>query len=300
MCQVQRTVSTSTRNLNEITNGLKGPFDLSAARKPASQNFQMSTKYLHFGMKGEIHNSETYILNIQHNPNTTPAADLDQYTCMQLQLQTNDGSAVRIPELMNWTYAFNPTQVAPIWGISQDKFNNLTNGQKPLPFTIRYASYVNFIDFHSINDIFTRPMKWANKGVQDLKEIGQTTVHPTSFIQAPVSFGTEVKSGSIFQNGQVTLELKGVSIVDEAPCALVGYDAGESKLKMITHDSTGQESITEGGSQYKGDIYIDLATRWVRRATLDEYQITETSTQGVPSKNSEYTVRHILLRLTGS
>jgi hypothetical protein len=189
--------------------------------------------------------------------------------------------------------------MAPIWGIPQDKFSKLTDGGKPLPFAIRYASYINFIDFHSINDIFTRPMKWANKGIQDLKEVGKRIIHPTSFITAPVSFGTEVKPGSSFQNGEVTLELKGVSVVDGTPCALVGYDAGESKLKMITRDSTGQESITEGGSQYEGDIYIDLATRWVRRATLDEYQVTETSTQGVPSKTSECTVRHILLQLIG-
>lgn len=92
--------------------------------------------------------------------------------------------------------------------------------------------------------------------------------------------------------------MKGLSIVDGALCALVAYDAGESKLKMITPVSIDRESVTEGGSQYKGDIYIDLATRWVRKATL-EYQVAETCTQDSPSKINEYTVRHILLRLIG-
>jgi len=156
--------------------------------------------------------------------------------------------------------------------------------------------YVSFIDFHSINDIFTRPMKFG-KGIQDLKEIGQRVIHPASFIEASVKFGSEVRSGSTFRNGEVSLELKGVSVVDGVPCALVAYDAGESKLKMVTRVSGDQESVTEGGDQYKGDIYVDLATRWVRKATLDEYLVQETKTQGSSSGIGEHTVRHLLLQM---
>jgi hypothetical protein len=296
--RVQATISSPMKNLDEITKDLRGPFDLSSDREREPQNFHMDTKYIHFGMNGKRRDTETYVLNLQYDPEAS-TANRDRYTCKELQIQTNDNQPVTIAELRKWTYIFNPTQMAPIWGISQDKFSNITDGEKPLPFAIRYASYINFIDFHSINDAFTRPVNWSNNGIQNLKEIGQRVVHPTSFIAAPVSFGTEVKPGSTFQNGEVTLEFKGIGVIDGVPCALVAYDAGESKLKMVMRDPTGQESITEGGAQYKGDIYIDLATRWVRRATLDEYQVTETSTQGVPSKTSEYTVRHILLQLIG-
>jgi hypothetical protein len=282
---------------------LRGPFDLSSDRKREAHSFRMETKYVHFGLNGRRLRTESYVLKLQCIPKTAQTGNADQYTCLELQLQTNDGSPVTIPQLSNWTYTFDPTLIGdergPLWGIPQEEFIGLTDDHgKALPFSVRYAAYVNFIDFHSFNDIFARPMKFG-KGIQDLKEIGQRIVHPASFIEASVKFGTEIKPGSSFQNGEVSLELKGVSIVDGAPCALVAYDAGDSKVKMVISDSSNQESVTEGVDQYKGDIYVDLPTRLVRKATLDEYLVQETSTQGAPSKTNEYTVRHIMLRLTG-
>lgn len=55
--------------------------------------------------------------------------------------------------------------------------------------------------------------------------------------------------------------------------------------------------MMEGGSQYLGDIYIDLASGWVRKVTLNESVVTQTSTESRPNKIPSYTVRHILLRL---
>jgi hypothetical protein len=282
---------------------LRGPFNLSLERKREARSFRMETKYVHFGLNGKRLRTEFYLLNLQWIPKTAQAGNSDQYTCSELQLQTNDGPSVSIPQLRNWTYTFNPMlsgdERGPLWGISQDKFIDLTDEQeKALPFSIRYAAYVNFIDFHSFNDVFARPMNFG-KGIQDLKEIGQRIVHPASFIEASVKFGTEIRPGSTFQNGEVSLELKGVSVVDGSPCAIVAYDAGDSKVKMVVPDSSNQESVTEGVDQYKGDMYVDLATHVVRKATLDEYMVQETSTQGSPSRTNEYTVRHILLRLIG-
>jgi len=282
---------------------LRGPFDFSFDRKRVAQDFRMETKYVHFQLNGRRVGKESYALNLHYDPETSPAGNVDQYTVSELQLQTNDSPPVTIPQLRNWTYTFNPTlsgdERGPLWGISQEKFISLTDDQeKALPFSIRYAAYVNFIDFHSFNDIFTRPMKFG-KGIQDLKEIGQRIVHPASFIEASVKFVNEIKPGSTFQNGEVSLELKGVSVVDGAPCALVGYDAGDSKVKMVIPDPSGKESVTEGVDQYKGDIYVNLVTLGVRKATLDEHMVQETSTQGSPSRINEYTVRHILLRSVG-
>ena len=282
---------------------LRGPFDLSSDRKRGAQDFRMETKYIHFQLNGRRVGAESYVLNLRFDPKTSPTGNVDQYAVSELQLQTNDGPPVTIPQLRNWTYTFDPTlsgdERGPLWGIAQDKFINLTDDQgKALPFGIRYALYVNFIDFHSFNDVYARPMKFG-KGIQDLKQIGQRIIHPASFIQASVKFGTEIRPGSTFQNGEVSLELKGVGVVDGVPCALVAYDAGDSKVKMVIPDSSNQESVTEGVDQYKGDMYVDLATRWLRKATLDEHMVQETSTQGSPSKTNEYTVRHILLRSVG-
>ena len=58
-------------------------------------------------------------------------------------------------------------------------------------------------------------------------------MHPASFVEAQMHFGNEIRPGSTFRNGQVTLELVGVSTVEKAVCAMVEYDAGESSLRMI-------------------------------------------------------------------
>jgi len=59
----------------------------------------------------------------------------------------------------------------------------------------------------------------------------------------------------------------------------------------------GPDVLTEGGSEYKGDIYIDLETGWVRKVTLDEFVSTETGAANGQAKVNRYTVRHLLLRL---
>jgi len=254
----------------------------------------MRTDYVHFGLDGKRRKTETYFLNMEYLPKTSAAGLVDQYTCSELRFQVNDNQPVAIPELTGLTYVFNMALQSPVWGIPQEKFWNLTHGQNPLPFEIRYALYVNFLDFHSFNDVFTRPMPFGD-GIQNLKAIGQRAVHPASFIQAPVGFGSEVQQGSFFKNGEISLELKGVSSIDNAPCALVTYDAGESTLRMITQGSDGKRTLTEGGSHYKGDLYVDLVTRSVRKATLDEYQISQSRPEESTSITDEYTVRHILL-----
>ena len=55
-----------------------------------------------------------------------------------------------------------------------------------------------------------------------------------------------------------------------------------------------------GSSHYKGDIYIDLATKWIRKATIDETVVTET-TIPVPlnTKINEVVERNITIRNIG-
>jgi hypothetical protein len=281
---------------------LKGPFDLSSDRKLEPQYFRMETNYIHFGFNGNRINTETYILKLQYIPDALSGENESQYNCSEFVLKINNEPSFTIPALKNWTYVFNPTlsgtdNRGPLMGIPIDKFKNILDSHgNALPFDIRYAIYNNFIDFHGINDIFARPMKFG-KGIQDLKGIGQKIVHLVAFSKAHINFGADTKSGSIFKNGEVTLGLKGVSVVSGVPCALIEYDSGECTFKMIMPFSTDQEVVTEGGSQYKGEIYIDIATRWVRKSTLDEFLITETSIPNSNTKSNGYTVRHVMLDL---
>jgi len=147
-------------------------------------------------------------------------------------------------------------------------------GGIPLPPDKSYHVYNAFIDFHGFCNIFAERTE-GGKGVQDLKSIGQKIVHEAAFTEAPVNLGSSIAEGSTFKNGEVTLELKGLSRVAGAACAMVGFDSGESSFKMTVKPMPDMEVRTVGSSHYKGDIYIDLSTNWVRKVTMDELVVAE-------------------------
>jgi len=244
---------------------------------------------------------ETYLLRLRCVPAALSGKSLDEYTCQEFGLQLNGESIATIPALKLFSYQFNMMSgidgKGPVFGIPHERFENMTDsmGNKLSP-DVRYAVYNNFIDFHSLNDVFSRPMKFG-KGIQELKYFGDKVVHASAFTEAPISLGTAVKPGSIFHNGEITLEFKGICIIDGVTCAIVGYDSGESNLGMTIVLGKSLDAMIKGGSEYKGDMYIDLETGWVRKVTLDEFVVTETETTNSPSKVHGYTVRHLLLRL---
>jgi len=281
---------------------LGAPLDLSIARKPETQYFHMQTEFIHIGFDGKRTGVETYLLRLICTPSALSGKKLDEYTCSQFGLQLNSENAETIPALKQFTYQFNlmsgVIDKGPVFGIPHEPFDNLTDSKgNKFPSEIRYAIYNNFIDFHSFNDIFSVPMKFGGKGIQDLKFPGDIVVHASAFTEAPVTLGKTIKPGSVFHNGKVTLELKGISVVDRATCAIVGYDSGESTLKMFIQVGENLEAWMEGGSEYRGDIYIDLDSGWARKVTLDENVITQAGAIGSASKTFGYTIRHILLRL---
>ena len=215
-------------------------------------------------------------------------------------MRLNSEDFVTIPALRLWNYEFDQMSgldgKGPVFGVPHNRFEGIKDSRgNELSPDIRYAIYNNFIDFHALNDGFSRPM--FGRGIEQLKLVGDRIVHPAAFTEAPVNLGMAVKPSSVFRNGEVTLELKGISVVDGVLCALIGYDSGESTLKMIMASTEGADVLTEGGSEYKGDIYIDLGTGWVRKVTLDEFVVTETGAANSEAKVNRYTVRHLLLRL---
>jgi hypothetical protein len=115
-----------------------------------------------------------------------------------------------------------------------------------------------------------------------------------------VNLGSNIEKGSTFKNGEVTLELKGVSLVDEAACAIVAYDSGQSSFQMIMNPLPNMEVRAVGASHYKGDLYIDLATRWVRKVTMDELVVTEATVPALPNKVNAVIERDTLIRNVGN
>ena len=95
----------------------------------------------------------------------------------------------------------------------------------------------------------------TGNGVQNLKHIGDKIVHGASFSQPSVSLGSQVAEGSYFKNGEITLALKGLSLVNEKTCAMLEYDSGESSFYMLTKPMANMEVTTKGSSHYWG-IFI--------------------------------------------
>ena len=284
-----------------LRRALLGPFDLSRSRTPEVQYFHMQTQFVHLGFDGKRTGIETYLLRLRCTPAELSGNSLDEYECREFGLQLGVGETTTLPSLQRFAYRFDYMAGVggngPMFGIPQGPFLGLRDSRgETLAPDICYAVYNNFVDFHALTDLFPRPLKFI-KGIEQLRSIGDRIVHPGAFTEAPVSVTGVVRSGSIFRNGELTLELKGASLVDDRPCALVNYDSGESTLRMAFLEAGHEDVAMEGGSRYTGDLYIDLASGWVRKVILNESVVTQTSTASRPAKVPGYTLRHIQLRL---
>ncbi|MHC4627369.1 MAG: hypothetical protein ACYTDV_10355 [Planctomycetota bacterium] len=276
-------------------------FDLGGERSQQTQYFVMESKLLTYALDGKRIVTDIFRLHLKCVPAKLAGTKGDEYTCVKFTVQLGDESEVEIPALQDWTYVFKipPTGVdekGQTLGIDHAPFENLGDANnKAIPPDKAYHVYNAFIDFHAFCNIFAERVN-GGPGIQDLKTIGQRIVHAAAFSEAPVNVGSNVSKGSTFKNGEVTLEFKGLSRIAGATCALVGYDSGESSFQMIVNPMPNMEIRTKGSSHYMGDIYIDLATNWVKKATLDEFVITEVTLPAPPNKVNAVVERDILIR----
>ncbi len=284
---------------------LRGTFDLAAPRSRDPQTFEMETRVITYALDGKRVNTDVLRLQLKCSPGATAGQDADQYTCTRFSVQFGAGPEVEVPAMANWSYPFRNTATAidekgQVFGIDHAKFEKLVdaNGQ-PLPVDKAYFVYNSFIDFHAFCNVFAEPVV-GGKGIQDLKCIGDKVVHAAAFTEAPVNLGAGIKKGSTFKNGEVTLEFKGLSFVDGAACALMTYDSGESSFRMTVNPMPNMEVLSVGSSHYKGDLYIDLATRWVRKVTMDELVVTETIVPGMANKINAVIERSTTIRNVSS
>lgn len=289
--------------------GLAGTFDLAGPLRPEVRYYIQRTEFVHFGFDGRRTGRETYTVKLKVVPAAPSGKDGDEYTVREFAVREGGGAPETVPSLAGWRYVFRQSadgrdEQGRVLGIPHEKFEGLvTDKGRAIPAAASYPIYNSFIDFHAFNDVFARPAAGGG-GIQDLTAVGRTVRHASAFSEPPVNLGRGIKEGSVFRNGEVRLAFKGVGLVDGAACAIIGYDSGESTLKMIMPQPDGKEIVTEGGSQYAGDIYIDLVTRWVRRVTMDEHVVTETRLPAMGSGGAArqfpgYTVRRILTRLVG-
>ena len=206
--------------------------------------------------------TDIYRLRLNCDP-APPGKEGDKYICTSFTLHPHGGVEASIPALTKWAYTFKPSggTNGEIFGINRDKFESLVDSAgKLLPPDKAFHVYNAFIDFHTFCNVFAQRAS-AGGGVQDLRRIGDKVVHASAFSEPSVG------PGSFFKNGKVTLEFKGLSQINAKPCALIGYDSGQSTFKMTQ---------TTGSSHYFGDIYKDLASGWVQKASMTEIVVSET------------------------
>ena len=287
--------------------GLEGPFDLGGEFQSGVRYYVQETQYVHIGFDGKRTGIETYTVVMHCVPAVVSGKDGDEYTISSFSIKAEEGQSQTLPALAGWSYILKVGEsgmddAGQVFGIPHSRFENLTKSDgSSLSVGESYPVYNSFIDFHSFNDVFARPGP-EGRGIQDLRAIGQEIVHYSAFSEPPVDLGNGIKEGSFFRNGEIRLTFKGLSIVDGAACALVGFDSGESTLRMLMPISAEADMEVVGGSQYIGDLYIDLATHWVNKVTFDEFVIHETRLpmmgQGTEARTiREYTIRHLLTRL---
>ena len=280
---------------------LRQTFNLGGERSSQTQYFLMESKLLTYALDGKRVSTDVFRLRLKCVPAKTAGTKGDQWTCSRFTMQLGDEPEVEVPAIKNWTYVFKipPTGIddkGQTLGIDHAQFANLVDASgKAIAPDKSYHVYNAFIDFHGFCDIFAERIE-GGKSVRDLKSIGQRIVHAAANIEAPVNLGSSIAEGSTFKNGEVTMELKGLSRVAGAACAMVGFDSGESSFKMFVKPTPDTEMRTVGSSHYKGDIYIDLLTNWVKKVTMYELVVVEVTLPMPTGKVNSVIERDIIVR----
>lgn len=289
--------SVPTRTLANDADHLHRTFDLVPARSSEVQYFTMESRMLSYALNGDRIGTDIFRVFLK----CTPGKDGNEFTCVKFTVQLANASESEIPSLRGWSYIFriDPSgtdEKGQVFGIDHAKFANLVdaNGHTLTPDKA-YHVYNAFIDFHSICDVFAEHAA-GGKGIQDLTTIGQTIVHAAAYSEPTVHLGDNIEKGSTFRNGKVTMEFKGLSLVGDQECALVDYDSGESSFTMKMKPAPTMEIGVVGSSHYKGDIYKDLRTGWVKRATMSELVVSEITLPMPPNKVNTVIERTILLQ----
>jgi hypothetical protein len=284
------------------TVALDGRFDLGKERSPETQVFSMESRLITYALDGSRVGTDVFRMRIRCVPSGVSGKEADEYTCLRFTLEQEGGPEISIPVLRNLSYYVSPgmDDMGRVFGIDHGVFEGLVDSSgAEVPIGKRYHVYNAFIDFHGFCDLFARPTT-EGKGIQHLNNIGDKVVHAAAFSRAPTNLGTGVAGGSIFTNGEITLEFKGLSRVNGQACALVRYDSGESSFKMILKPMPEMEVVTVGSSHYWGDIYRNLKTGWVEKVTMTEIVVSETALPVPPDKVNAVIERGItILNVSG-
>jgi hypothetical protein len=249
--------------------------------------YHIKSKVVTYAEDGKQTGIDVFKLHLMCEPGDRSVGESDKYTCTRFSLQRDGEPEVTIPALKGWSYNFNRRDLnefmldkqGQLFSISNVKFESLTdNTGITLPPEVGYQVYSMFIYYHSYCTGLVEPVE-QGKGIQDLKRIGDRVILESSGIETPIPGGMG-EEGSTFKHGDETLEFKGLSVIDDSPCAIIGFDSGEGSFTMIMKPMPNIEVKTVGRSHYLGDIYLDLESKWVKKVTKILVDITKTTMSG--------------------
>ncbi len=255
---------------------LSQEYDLVGERSAETQYYHMERIIVVRADDGTRQSVERYNLRLMVEPDDQSAVENAKYTCVELTMQKDDGPEVTIPALEGWSHEMERgggiDEQGLLFGVPDVKFQGLTdsNGEILEPI-VAYQIKDVFVGFHSFT-VFADPAK-EGKGIQDLRRIGDKITSASAGVE------TSILEGSTFKNGEITLEFKGVSIVGGAATAILHVDSGDGSFIMaFSHE--GMEVKTVGGTHYWADIYLDLASKWVKKSEVIVVDMTKTTTGG--------------------
>ncbi len=291
----------SFSNSQQAQSILDKEYNLAGERTKEEQYFIMETAVTNYSLDGKITGRDFFNLYLMCSPLKESSASAYKYTCEKFTVKKGDSQEVRIPGLNNWPYIFDKSTAGiddkgQVFGIDHSKFDNLKdNFDQPIPPSETYLIYNAFIDFHAFCNVFAEPTTIDGTGIQNLSKINDSIVHAAAFTKAPVNLGKNVKKGSYYENGEVTLAFIGLGKVNDNECALIQFDSGEGSFKMRMTPMPNMDISTTGASHYKGNIYINMKSFWVEKVVMDEFVLSETTLPVPPNKINIVTERKVVI-----
>jgi hypothetical protein len=272
---------------------LPSEYDLGGERSMEPHYYHLQTEVAIHSTKGILKSTDVYRERLICEPGDRSAGEADTFTCARFSLQREDGPEVTIPSLKGFSYKVNKQRLdkagldeeGQLYGIPEAQFEDLidSTGEK-LPFEVGYQVYSAFFYYHGYTD-YAEPTAEGN-GVQHLKKVGDKIVHDAAFAELPLP-GSLAGKGSFWKNGEVTLEFKDLGEVDGSACAILGLDWGECRWAMPMTIMRPMRLKTVGVSFCRGDIFLDLESRWVRKLVTTLTEETVTSMWGIPVDRSK-------------
>jgi len=271
---------------------LSQEYDLGVGKSKETHYYQVQTEVVIRSSGGVLKSTDHFRQLLKVEPSGGADGKADKFTCANFYWQRDKNPEVSIPSLKGFSYELNKDlldkngvdEQGNLYGVPEEKFEGLIDhtGAK-LSFDLCYQVHSAFFYYHGYID-YAEPTREGN-GVQNLKKIGDKIVHDGAFAELPVP-GKMAKKESIWKNGEITLEFKGLGVIDARPCAILGVDSGMCSLVMPMTIMPLMNLKTIGFSNYRADIYLDLESNWVRKLEMILSEITITSMWGVPVNKS--------------